>query len=173
MVAKGFSGPLKKLLAVLETIYAKIGVVLLGLILIVNGMEIFSRTILDHSFYWIQEFTVVGCGYVIFLGVVVLFQRKANIVIATIYDRLPQKVRGFISVFSDAMILFFVLLAIRSSFAYVRFIYGGYTQTMSLPMPLVYLPMLICFSTLFLVVLDWLLTDIAALGSGHGDDAEK
>jgi TRAP-type C4-dicarboxylate transport system permease small subunit len=173
MSITAISQPLKKILAVMEKIYTGIGVALLGVILLINAMEIFSRTILDYSFYWIQEFTVVGCGYVIFLGAVVLFMGKGDILISALYNRMPPTVQRVLTLVNDLVMLIFLMVAIKSSLSYVSFIYGGYSQTMKLPMYIIYLPILICFITLFLVVLDWLLGDMAKLCSqrtGNGSD---
>jgi|GEM_PF-6361646 len=153
-------GPLEALLGVMDRLYTRAMIVLLGLVLAVNMLEILSRTLLDHSFYWIQEFTVVGCGYVIFLGAAALFNRRGDILISTLFDRFPARLRKALTVFNHLAILAFLCFAIKASFVYVRFISGGYTQTMKLPMVAVYLPILICFLSIGLVVLDWLLQEL-------------
>ncbi len=148
----------------MEKVLCRLGVMLLGLVVAVNALEIFSRTILDHSFYWTQELTVVGCGYVIFFGAAVLFKRKGDILISALYDRLPLRARAIVSIVNNLLILSFLVVAIKSSYTYVRFICGGYTQTMKIPMYMVYLPILICFCSIFLVIVDSLLKEIQAHG---------
>ena len=172
MVRNDSASLLKKLLKVMENIYLKTASALLAAIIIVSGTEIVSRTMFDYSFYWVQEFTVVCCGYIIFLGAVIVFRRKGDIVIAVIHDNLPRKAAQIVSIFHDVLMVSFILLAIKASIEYIRFIWGGFIQTMLLPTPFVYLPLLICFSSLLLVILDWLIDDIAALVARGSHEAQ-
>ena len=157
----------KKLLGRVTNLIEK-GLVIIGIsfftiVILVNAVEIFSRTVLDFSFYWVQEFTVVLCGYITFLGAAIIFKRKGNILVTFIYNRFPGRMQLVVSFINTLLIVAFLVIGIKASYSYVSFVYGGHTQTMKLPYSLVYLPILISFCLILLVVVEWLLDDVGRL----------
>jgi TRAP-type C4-dicarboxylate transport system permease small subunit len=150
----------KMLLNILEKTFLTAGIIIFALVIAANTLEIFSRTILDFSFYWVQEFTVIFCGYMIFFGVVVLFKRKANIFIMLMVKTLPQKAQNGIKVVNDIMMSAFLVLAIFSTKNYLAIVYGGATQTLKVPIFLAYMPIMVGFCGILMVVLDWFLEDL-------------
>ena len=144
------------------------GLVIIGIffftsVILANAVEIFSRTVLDFSFYWVHEFTVVLCGYITFLGAAIIFKRKGNILITSIYNLFPGKMQLVVSFINTLLIVAFLVIGIKASYSYVSFVYGGYTQTMKLPYFLVYLPILLSFCLVLLVVVEWVFDDIDKL----------
>jgi TRAP-type C4-dicarboxylate transport system permease small subunit len=139
--------------------------VLFGVVVLANGYEIFLRTFGFRTLFWIQEFTVVACSYMVFLGAAVLYKRKMDIVVSFVYDRFPKSIQSVLPVIVDLLILIFLASGIKASYSYLSFVWGGYTQTMKLPVIFVYFPILLGFILIFLVVLDWFLTDIEPLRS--------
>jgi len=156
-----------RFLNLIEKVLVIIGISLFAIIIIANGLEIFSRTILDHSYYWVQEFTIVISCYMIFFGAAVLFKRKGNIFVTVIYNFFPEKVQLIISVITDLLTLIFLIVAIKTSYSYLVFVYGGHTQTMKLPFFLVYLPIFLGFSFILLVIIDWFINDMETLLHKH------
>ncbi len=146
-----------------ENILVLFGIVLFGVVVLANACEIFLRTSGFRSLFWIQEFTVVSCSYMVFLGVVVLFKRKGDILVSFIYDLFPKSIQRVLSVIVDLLILSFLAVAIKASCSYLSFVWGGYTQTMKLPVVIVYFPILLGLTLIFTVVFDWLLSDIEQL----------
>ncbi len=149
----------------MEKILCLFGITLLGAVVLANGYEIFLRTFGFRTLFWIQEFTVVSCSYMVFLGAAVLFKRKGDILVSFIYDRLSPSVQSLLSVIVDLLILFFLGFAIKASYSYLLFVYGGHTQTLKLPVIFVYFPILLGLLLIAVVVLDWLLSDIERLSS--------
>ena len=147
----------------MEKILCTFGIILLGAVVLANGYEIFLRTFGFRTLFWIQEFTVVSCSYMVFLGAAVLFKRKGDILVSFIYDRFTPSVQSVLSVIVDLLILFFLGFAIKASYAYLLFVYGGHTQTLKLPVIFVYFPILLGLILIAVVVLDWLLSDIERL----------
>jgi len=152
-----------RFLNLIEKMLVIVGISLFAIIIIANGLEIFSRTILAHSYYWVQEFTVVISSYMIFFGAAVLFKRKGNIFVTVIYNFFPEKAQFIISIITDLLILIFLIISIKSSYFYLVFVYGGHTQTMKLPFFLVYLPIFLGFSFILLVIIDWFINDMETL----------
>jgi len=144
----------------MEKILVLFGIVTFCAVVLANGYEIFLRTCGFRTLFWIQEFTVVSCSYMVFLGAAVLFKRKGDILVSFIYDRLPPSFQSILSVTVDILMLFFLGVGIKASYAYLSFVWGGHTQTMKLPVIFVYLPILLGLTLIFLVGLDWLLSDI-------------
>jgi TRAP-type C4-dicarboxylate transport system permease small subunit len=149
----------------MERILCLVGITLLGAVVLANGYEIFLRTFGFRTLFWIQEFTVTSCSYMVFLGAAVLYKRKGDILVSFIYDRVSPTTQSVLSVVVDLLILFFLVFAIKASYGYLSFVYGGHTQTMKVPVIFVYLPVLLGLVLIGLVVLDWLLSDIERLSS--------
>lgn len=147
-------------LNILEKALVVIGVILLAIVILANALEIFTRTILDYSFYWVHEFTVVLCGYITFFGAAIIFKRKSNILVTSIYNLFPERMKFILSIINNLIMIAFILIGIKASYSYVLFVYGGHTQTMKLPFFLVYLPILISFCLIFLTIIQWLLDDV-------------
>ena len=140
-----------------------IGISLFGIVILANGLEIFLRTSGFRSLFWIQEFTVVFCSYIFFLGAAVLFKRKGDILVTFIYDLFPKSVQLVLSVVVDFLILFFLIFGVKTAYSYLVFVYGGRTQTIGIPEIFVYLPVLLGLALIFIVVIDWLLDDVEKL----------
>ncbi len=154
----------------MEKILCLVGIALLGAVVLANGYEIFLRTFGFRTLFWIQEFTVTACSYMVFLGAAILYKRKGDILVSFVYDRLSPSTQSILSVIVDFLILFFLVFAIKASYAYLLFVYGGHTQTMKVPVIFVYLPILLGLVLIGMVVFDWLLSDIERLSSrkmGH------
>jgi TRAP-type transport system small permease protein len=152
----------------IEKILVLFGITLFTAVVLANGFEIFLRTFGFRSLFWIQEFTVVSCSYMVFLGAAVLFKRKGDILVTVVYDRFPKPIQSALSVVVDLLILFFLLFSIKASYAYLSFVYGGHTQTMKLPVVFVYLPILLGLCLMFLIVTEWLFDDIGRLLAKEG-----
>lgn len=84
---------LSKILDVIERIIIIWGICIFGLSTVANGVEIFLRTSGFSYLYWVQEFTVICFIYVTFLGIVVLFKRKGDIIVTFIYNSFPKSIR--------------------------------------------------------------------------------
>lgn len=150
----------KILLRVLDKIFEFVGILLFASVIIVNAIEIFSRTFLNFSLYWVQEFTVIFCGYLIFCGIFVIFNRRANIFILFLVNMFSDFIKSIIRIFNDIIMLGFTVLGVYSTFNYLTIVYGGFTQTLKIPIYVVYLPILISFLGIFIVLIDWLIEDI-------------
>ncbi|RPJ03834.1 MAG: TRAP transporter small permease subunit, partial [Deltaproteobacteria bacterium] len=134
---------LSRFLNGVEKILVLFGTTLFTAVVLANGLEIFLRTFGFRSLFWIQEFTVVSCSYMVFLGAAILFKRKGDILVSFVYDRFSKGAQGILSVVVDGLVLIFLGVAIKASYSYLRFVYGGHTQTMKLPVVLVYFPILL------------------------------
>jgi TRAP-type C4-dicarboxylate transport system permease small subunit len=160
---KACRGLLRRILDVVEKVLVILGITLFGMVILANALEIFARTVFGYSFFWVQEFTVVICSYTIFLGIVVVFKRKGNIFVTFIYDRFPDSIKRTVSVSIDLMMVVFLIISIKLTYAYLLLVYGGYTQTMKIPYFMMYLPILISLSLILLTVVDWFLDDVERL----------
>ena len=147
----------------MEKIVTLIGISLFGIVILANALEIFLRTVGLPTLFWIQEFTVVSCSYLTFLGAAVIFKRKGDILVTFIYDLFPKAIQSFLSVVVDLMILFFLIFGVKTAYSYVVFVYGGRTQTIGLPEVFVYLPVLLGLVLILIVIIDWLFDDLEKL----------
>ena len=147
----------------MEKIVVLIGISLFGIVILANALEIFLRTVGLPTLFWIQEFTVVSCSYLTFLGAAVIFKRKGDILVTFIYDLFPKAIQSLLSVVVDLMVLFFLIFGVKTAYSYVMFVYGGRTQTIGLPEVFVYLPVLLGLVLILIVIIDWLFDDLEKL----------
>lgn len=157
---------LSKILDVIERIIIILCICIFGLSTVANGVEIFLRTSGFRSLYWVQEFTVICFIYVTFLGIVVLFKRKGDIIVTFIYNSFRKSIQLITAIIIDVLILLFIFLMIIASYNYLLSSIGGKTATLKIPFIFVYLPLLIGLVFIFIVVIEWLIEDIEHYISG-------
>jgi len=83
-----------------------------ALMLIIGGMQVFSRYALKHSLSWSEEFQKYMHIWIIFLAVPLAYKRGAHIGMRVISDRFPEGVRRVLAIAVD--VLWFALGAVMA-----------------------------------------------------------
>lgn len=66
---------------------------LLAAILLINGMEILSRSVFSLSFAWTFETNLLFASWVYFIGIYQVYHRNADITVDFFTSRLPPRIR--------------------------------------------------------------------------------
>ncbi|PIE34091.1 hypothetical protein CSA56_09285 [candidate division KSB3 bacterium] len=90
---------------------AKIGLILM---LGINVLEIFSRTLFSHSFDWVQELSILLLGTMVFLGSCGVYRQKRDAVVTYFLDKfLPAWLRPpLVLLFNSLIIAFLATLTV-------------------------------------------------------------
>ena len=77
--------------------------VIFSLMVLVGGMQVFYRYVLRNSLSWSEEFQKYMHIWLIFLAIPLAYKKGAHIGMNIVFDKLPQKVRSFLTVLTDVM----------------------------------------------------------------------
>ena len=140
-----------------EKIEAMGSMILMVVITLINGAEIFSRYVIGRSIYWVQEMTLFLAIWMVFLGAGVLFKRKEDIVISLLTDRLSRFAQYLIFLFLNILTLVFLVFLITSSVKLELHQRHFGSIGLHIPMNLFYMPISLGSISIFITVVDWIL----------------
>lgn len=106
-----------KVIEGIEKVIVKIVGILLILILAALAvcciLQVFTRYVLNDSLTWTEElarFCFIWGGI---LGIVLAFKEKSHARIMIVFDRFPQKIRGFLEICSNLLAVYMGCLMVR------------------------------------------------------------
>jgi TRAP-type C4-dicarboxylate transport system permease small subunit len=79
------------------------------LMVIVGGMQVFNRFVLNQSLSWSEEFQKFAHIWIVFLTIPIGYARGSHIGMDMLITRFPAKVQRLLSVFTDILWLGFAL----------------------------------------------------------------
>ncbi len=94
---------LDKLLGLVNRAFEILIFILFLLIVIVGGMQVFNRFILNHSLSWSEEFMVYANIWVVFLAVPVAYNRGAHVGMNLFVKGLPPKAQLVLTLTMDIL----------------------------------------------------------------------
>lgn len=107
---------LKVINDILEKVTIWTAKILLVLMLGINVLEIFSRTLFSYSFSWVQELSILLLGAMVFLGGCGVYRQKRDAVVTYFLDKfLPSRLRSPLALLFNTLII--VFLAILTVYA--------------------------------------------------------
>jgi TRAP-type C4-dicarboxylate transport system permease small subunit len=92
-------------------------IIIMGVMTLVLGVQIFSRYVLNSSLFWSEEFARYCFIWVIFLGATVAFQKGQHICISSIMDLFHGNTRLLLDLLIQIVLLFFIVFLIRYGFS--------------------------------------------------------
>lgn len=102
--------PLRRIQQTITMIAFIISAVILTVMTVLTGVEVFMRYFFDLPLGWNVNFTeqylMVGLA---FFGVTVAYRLAAHVAVASIYDRLPERAKKLVQLLSQAVIIAAVL----------------------------------------------------------------
>lgn len=121
-------------------------IILLGLMVIIMGIQVFMRYVLAKSLPWPEELTRYLFIWFVFLGISYGIRYNIHIKVDIIETVFP-KVKPFLIVIQDLLFLTFCIMMIRPSINGVNMMIrtGQTSPAMNLPMCFVYLSLLMGF----------------------------
>jgi TRAP-type C4-dicarboxylate transport system permease small subunit len=92
-----------KALAAVNRVFEALIFVLFVLIVIVGGLQVFNRFVLNQSLSWSEEFMVYGHIWLIFLAIPVAYVRGSHIGMNLFTKNLPPRVQVLLAFAIDSM----------------------------------------------------------------------
>ena len=131
------------LLRGLDWILDQVTLLLLTLLLLVVGAQIFARYVLNHSLFWSEELARYLFIYLVFLGAAIALRRDGHIQVSFFVDRLPPGVRRAVAVAGDVLLLAFAGTVLVQSVRLAAMVWTVPTAALLIPWTLVYLGILL------------------------------
>lgn len=156
----------EKLIKLLAKAQMTISITVLGILVIINLYEISIRMLFDKSMVWIQEISVLFMVWMIFCGFTKIVYDKKNISIDLLTSKFHGKTRVFMEIFSQIMILgFLVIFTYYGYFLLLKQIGIG-TLTCDIPRVLYTFPVILNSCSVVLIYINELYKNIYFLING-------
>jgi TRAP-type C4-dicarboxylate transport system permease small subunit len=140
-------------LRALDWILDRVTLLLLTILLLVVGAQIFARYVLNHSLFWSEELARYLFIYLVFLGAAIALRREGHIRVSFFVERLPARVRRVVAVAVDLLLLFFVGTVLVQSVRLAILVWTVPTAALLIPWTFVYLGILLGMAAMVLVML--------------------
>ena len=85
-------------------------VLLMGLMVFMTFIQVFARYVLNSPFTSTEEYTRMVLVWLTFMGAAVALRRKRLTRIEVLEEHLPGRVRSFLAVFFDLVLMFLLLI---------------------------------------------------------------
>jgi len=136
----------------LDWILDRVTLVLLAVLLLVVGGQVFSRYALNHSLFWSEELARYLFIYLVFLGSAIVLRRNGHIQVSFFVERLPAGMRRGVAVLVDLLLLGFVGIVLVQSVRLALMVWTVLTAAMEIPWTLVYLGIVLGMAAMVLTM---------------------
>ena len=140
------------LMPALDWILDRVTLVLLAVLLLVVGGQVFSRYALNHSLFWSEELARYLFIYLVFLGSAIVLRRNGHIQVSFFVERLPPGVRRAIAVLADLLLLWFTATIFVQSIRLASMVWTVLTAAVEIPWTLVYLGIVLGMAAMVLTM---------------------
>ena len=144
---------MRRLLRGLDRILDGLTIILLLVLLLVVGLQIFSRYVLNHSLFWSEELARYLFIYLVFLGSAIVLRQKRHIQVSFFVERLAAPQRRALTILVDLLLLAFAGTVCWESFWLAVMVWTVPTAALLIPWTFVYLGILLGMAAMVLVVL--------------------
>jgi TRAP-type C4-dicarboxylate transport system permease small subunit len=124
----------KRILQYIADIMGYLAMLMVVVLILVNGYEIFFRFLFKKSNYWIQDITTLLMVWFVFPGMVKVIWEKKDIVIDLIFKGLPIRLRKFLHILVHIIIIVFTTLMSVASYRYLVITRESTSITAHIPM---------------------------------------
>ena len=91
---------MEKLLRILDRILDGIALIILALLVLVVGIQIFARYVLNHSLFWSEELARYLFIYLVFLGAAIMLRKNRHIQVSFFTKSLTPSLQKIVAVLS-------------------------------------------------------------------------
>ena len=144
---------MERLLIGLDWILDRITLLLLTVLPLVVGGQIFSRYVLNHSLFWSEELARYLFIWLVFLSAAMVLRQDRHIQVSVFVDMLPASMKRAIIILGDLLMLGFVLVVFVESIRLAGMVWTVLTAAMEIPWTLVYLGILLGMGVMLLALL--------------------
>jgi TRAP-type C4-dicarboxylate transport system permease small subunit len=116
------------------------GLIMAGLVVIggVLTIQIFMRYVLNQPLVWSEELARYIFVWVTFIGASYGIRKKIHISMEIFYNHLPQRIRMFVTIITNLIIVFVLLYHLPWGIAVIKDQSGILSSAMQIPMSFVY-----------------------------------
>ena len=107
--------------------------VLLVAVIAINGMEVFTRTVLNYSFSWVYEINLLAANWIYFIGICLVYYHNGDITVEALDRFVSPKLLGRYRVLVNAVIV--ALLCVLIYYGGVLLAIQSRTKTLGLGVP--------------------------------------
>ncbi len=150
-----------RLLSGLDWLLDRITLILLTVLLLVVGGQVFSRYLLNHSLFWSEELARYLFVWLVFLSAAMVLRRDGHIQVSFFVERLRPGVRRAIAILVNLLLLWFAATILVQSIRLAGMVWTVPTAAMEIPWTLVYLGIVLGMTAMVLVTLGTLWRHLA------------
>jgi TRAP-type transport system small permease protein len=155
------------LLRILDWTLDRVTLVLLTILLLVVGAQIFARYVLNHSLFWSEELARYLFIYLVFLGAAIVLRRDGHIQVSFFVEHLPPNLRRGVAVLGDLLLLGFAGIVFTQSVRLAAMVWTVPTAALLIPWTLVYLGIVFGMGAMVLIILDALRSHLTSRHSAE------
>ncbi len=144
---------MERLLRGLDRILDRVTLLLLTILLVVVGAQIFARYVLNHSLFWSEELARYLFIYLVFLGAAIVLRREGHIQVSFFVEKFPPLLRRGVAMLADTLLLAFVGIVLIQSVRLAILVWTVPTAALLIPWTFVYLGILLGMAAMVLVML--------------------
>ena len=141
------------LLRILDWTLDRVTLLLLTILLLVVGAQIFARYVLNHSLFWSEELARYLFIYLVFLGAAIVLRREGHIQVSFFVEQLSPRLRRAVAVLGDLLLLGFAGIVFTQSVRLAAMVWTVPTAALLIPWTLVYLGIVLGMGAMVLVIL--------------------
>ena len=142
---------LDKVVRAIDRVEEVITTLLLTIVVVINGMEIFSHSVLNQSLHWVYEINLLLGNWIYFLGICLVYYKKKDIVLQIMDRNLSEEVMRIYMIVINA-----IIVAIVSIFAYYGWLLlfiQAKTKSMDLGIPNFYFSMPVVIGSVSIILI--------------------
>ncbi len=158
---------LDRLLAVVGRIFEGLIAALFLAIVVVGGLQVFNRFILNQSLSWGEEFMVYANVWMVFLAIPVAYNRGSHIGMNLFVKGLPPRGQLGLTLAVDFLWLVLASAIVIYAMVVMRVASNQTSPAMGLRMDRVYLSLVVGWSFMILLALRKIAESVALLRSGR------
>lgn len=144
---------MEKLLRILDKILDGIALIILAVLVLVVGLQIFARYVLNHSLFWSEELARYLFIYLVFLGAAIMLRKNRHIQVSFFTKSLAPSLQKIVAIFVDVILLAFTGTVLWQSMRLSIMVWTVPTAALLIPWTFVYLGILVSIAAMLLVML--------------------
>jgi len=137
------------------------------LIIVINSMEIFSRFVLNKSFFWVYEVTILAANVMYFLGASLVYKRKQDVQMEYFLKQLSIPVQKKWDFVIDATCFYFFVILLYQGIRLLAIQAKHVSQGLGIPNHYFSLPLVIGTLSMLLIMTQRLLRGLSKTGEGE------
>lgn len=117
----------------LEKMVETLGVTLLGLMVLVIGIQVFCRYFLNFTPSWSEDISLLFMIWFSFLGIALGVKRDTHLSIEVFYSRFSKGFQNFINIFNYVLIIFFSYILLTRGIVLVKMTLKSTIPSLGIP----------------------------------------